>query len=161
MKRLFLITLLINFALMMVSCSPTSDEETGIVVENVRANMTLPSDTGSFWMSITNHSDTDDALIGAEVDGCGVIELHDMVMENDVMIMRQVEGGQIPVAVGETVELAPGGLHVMCLQKEAPLELGSEITVKLEFANEGILEVEGTVVEPAMGGSSMDNESDN
>ena len=44
-----------------------------------------------------NGTDTDDALIGAEVPGCGVIELHDMVMENDVMMMQQVEGWTVAV----------------------------------------------------------------
>ncbi len=149
MKRLMLFALVL-FTL--AACSASESAAAPITVENVRANMTLPSDTGSFWMLITNNSDTDDALMGAAVDGCGVIELHDMVMENDVMVMRMVEGGQIPIPAGQTVELKPGGLHVMCMQKAAPLELGTKVTIELEFANAGTMSVEGEVVAPAMGG---------
>ncbi|HRQ37443.1 MAG TPA: copper chaperone PCu(A)C [Chloroflexota bacterium] len=150
MKRYLLFTLLLAGLLALAACSGSETESAPITVENVRANMTLPSDTGSFWMLITNNSDTDDALMSAKVDGCGVIELHDMIMENDVMVMRPVAGGQIPIPAGQTVELKPGGLHVMCMQKAAPLELGTKVQVELEFANAGTITVEGEVVEPAV-----------
>jgi hypothetical protein len=99
-------------------------------------------------MEIHNGTDMDDALIGAEFDGCVAIELHDMIMENDVMVMRPVEGGQIPIPAGETVELKKGGLHVMCIGKEAPLEAGSSLDVALKFANAGDIAVTAVVVEP-------------
>ncbi len=139
-------------SLLLIGCSTTEPAAEapaeGLTVSNVQANMTLPSETGSFWMVITNNSGVDDALLGAKVDGCAVIELHDMVMENDVMIMRQVEGGEIPIPKGEMVELKKGGLHVMCIGKEAPLEVGTSIDIALEFANAGTITVTGDVVEP-------------
>lgn len=154
MKRIYLFVLV----LLLAACS-TAEPETsageseagemeGITVTNVRANMTLPSDTGSLWMEIYNGSGADDALQGAEVPGCAVIELHDMVMENDVMVMREVEGGQIPIPAGETVELKRGGLHVMCIGKEAPLEVGSSIDIVLQFENAGDIQLTAEVVEP-------------
>lgn len=120
-----------------------------LTISNVRANMTLPTETGSFWMLISNNGATDDALIGAEVDGCGAIELHDMVINNEgVMIMREVEGGRIPIPAGKTVELKRGGLHVMCLQKAAPLAEGTTTEIMLEFANAGKVTVTADVVAP-------------
>ncbi|MEZ4708720.1 MAG: copper chaperone PCu(A)C [Caldilineaceae bacterium] len=119
-----------------------------LTVANVQANLALPSSTGSVWMAIMNGTDTDDALIGAEVPGCGVIELHEMIMQNDVMVMRQVEGGQIPIPAGETVELKRGGLHVMCIEKEAPREVGSMVDMVLHFANAGDIAVTAPVVDP-------------
>ena len=156
MKKGFFITiLLISEMLLLAACNASEPE--GIVVEDVRANMTLPFDTGSFWMVITNHSDVDDALVGVQFDGCGAVELHDMLMDGDVMVMRPVEGQAIPIPAGETVELKPGGLHVMCLQKEAALELDTAVTLNLQFANAGTISVEGVVVEPTMG-DEMDHE---
>jgi copper(I)-binding protein len=108
-------------------------------------------------MEITNRGEADDALLGASVDGCQVIELHDMFMDGDVMIMRPVEGGEIPIPAGETVALQPGGLHVMCIGKEAPLELGSSVEIALQFRNAGPVTVVGAVVEP--GQMSMDHAS--
>lgn len=151
MKQGLFVTILLLGVLLLAACGSAESEAEGIVVENVRANMTLPTDTGSFWMVITNYSDQDDALVGASFAGCGVVELHDMFMEDDVMVMRPVEGQEIPIPAGESVELRPGGLHVMCMQKEAPLAVDTAVTLELEFANAGTISVEGVVVEPASG----------
>jgi copper(I)-binding protein len=59
------------------------------------------------------------------------------------------------------VELKPGGLHVMCLQKVAPLELGTTVNLTLEFATAGTIEVEAEVVEPASGGMENGSDMDN
>lgn len=120
----------------------------GLLIENVRANLSLPSTTGSVWLKITNTTDADEALIGATIPGCGVIELHDMVMKGDVMVMQPVEGGEIPIPAGETVELMRGGLHIMCIEKEAPLEVGTQVDITLEFANAGEVDVTAPVVAP-------------
>lgn len=147
MKRLFFI-ILILLVVSLAACSSDSSESGEMVIENVQANMTLPSDTGSVWLKITNNTGQDDALVGAEMAGCGAIELHNMFMENDVMVMREVEGGKIPIPAGETVELKKGGLHIMCIGKEAPLEKGTEVDIALQFENAGTINVTGTVVEP-------------
>jgi copper(I)-binding protein len=137
---------------------PAAVQSGELTVSDVQANMTLPSDTGSLWMKIHNGTDTDDALIGAEFAGCAAIELHDMVMENDVMIMRPVEGGEIPIPAGETVELTRGSLHVMCVGKEAPLEAGTNLDVTLKFANAGDMAVTAVVVDPGETPMNMDSE---
>jgi len=137
--------LLIPLMLLLAACSTSSGE---LTVENVRANLTLPSTTGSVWLVIKNSTDSDDALIGAEVPGCGVVELHDMVMDGDVMKMQPVEGGKIIIPAGETVELKKGGLHIMCIDKEKPLELGISVEITLLFENAGSIDVIGEVVEP-------------
>ena len=119
-----------------------------LTVANARANMTLPSSTGSVWLFILNGTDTDDMLLDVEVPGCGVVEIHNMFMENDVMLMRQVEGG-VPIPAGEMVELKQGGLHVMCIDKEAPLEAGAGIDIVLHFETAGAVNVSGVVVPPS------------
>lgn len=129
----------------------------GLLIENVLANLALPSATGSVWLKITNTTTEDEALTGAEIPGCGVIELHDMKMENDVMVMFQVEGGEIAIPAGETVTLQRGGLHIMCINKEAPVEVGTEVEITLQFANAGDVTVTAPVVEPGMS-MEMDHE---
>ncbi|MBL6982506.1 MAG: copper chaperone PCu(A)C [Anaerolineales bacterium] len=147
--RLFFLMLLL-----LAACSIPSGE---LTVENVRANLTLPSSTGSVWLVIENGTDSDDALIGAEIPGCGVVELHDMIMDGDVMKMQPVEGGKVIVPAGETVELKMGGLHIMCIDKEAPLEPGTSIAIALQFENAGTINVTGEVVEPGEMEMKKDN----
>lgn len=166
MKRIFsmvLILLIVSLAACTSSGADTaadtaadSAESGEMVIQHVQANMTLPSDTGSVWVTITNNTGQDDALTGAEMAGCSAIELHNMTMDGDVMVMREVEGGKIPIPNGETVELKQGGLHIMCIGKDAPLELGSTIDITLNFANAGDIAVTAKVVEPG-GMMEMDN----
>jgi hypothetical protein len=65
-----------------------------------------------------------------------------MSMGSGEMVMQEVESIAIPA--GETVELKPGGYHIMLIDLVAPLELGQEFDIVLTFANAG--EVTVTVV---------------
>ncbi len=151
MKRQLLVMLVwLTIAIALVGCSGGGGDA-DIEVTGITANLSLPTDTGALYMTITNHSNEDDSLIGATVPGCGVMELHEMRMEGEVMTMQQVEGGQIPIPAGESVELARGGLHVMCLQKSGEFAVGETVEVTLNFANAGEIEVSAEVIDPAGG----------
>lgn len=119
-----------------------------LTVDNVTANLTLPTSTGAVYMMIANGSGIDDALVDAEVPGCGTIELHEMVMDGDVMKMRQVAGNRIPIPAGETVMLQRGGLHVMCIDKTGEFAVGEMVPVTLQFEKAGTIEVQAQVIEP-------------
>lgn len=163
MRRMALITGLILLALLAACGGQTADTMTmepaatagELVVDNVSANLSLPTATGAVYMRITNGSDQDDALLGATVPGCGVIELHEMSMDGDVMRMRPVEGGRIEVPAGATVMLERGGLHVMCIDKTTEYAVGDTVPVTLEFEQAGTIEVSAMVVEP--GEMNMDD----
>ena len=159
MKKLSLIILFLCF--FVVACTNAQAADSGeLIVDNVQANLALPSETGSVWLTIHNQTAEIETLTGAAVPGCGIVELHDMMMEDDVMVMREVEGGTIPIPAGEMVSLEKGGLHVMCMQKEAPLEVDSEVEITLYFEVAGERTVTGRVVEPAGGSMGHDDHSD-
>jgi len=84
----------------------------GIVISSARILPPFPGrDTAAGYMSITNHSKTDDKLISATSPISGAVEIHNHIEEGGVMKMRQVEG--ITLKAGETVELKPGSFHLM------------------------------------------------
>lgn len=126
-----------------------------LVVDNVTANLTLPTATGAVYMRISNGTGQDDVLLGAEVPGCGTVELHEMSMDGDIMRMRPVEGGRIPIPAGQTVMLQRGGLHVMCIDKTGEFVVGDSVPVTLQFERAGTVEVSAQVIEP--GEMPMDN----
>lgn len=134
----------------------------GIDVEGAWAR-TSPAmaNAGAVYLEVTS-SDAD-RLIGASVDPsvAATVELHETVMVDaemsedgasgedmsgeeseggmdagsGAMTMQQV--GEITLAPGETVALEPGGLHIMLLDLAAPLELGEEFDLTLQFENAG------------------------
>ena len=143
----------------LVACRGEAEEERpigGLRVDRVTAVLSLPSDTGAIYMRIHNGTGSDDALVGATVPGCETVELHEMTMQGDVMIMRQVEGNRIAIPAGETVILQTGGLHVMCIGKTAEFAVGDAVPVTLEFDSAGAVEVTAEVIDPA--GMHMDGE---
>jgi len=160
MKKVVFIVLAIVLLASLAACSSGGAESDGsMVVENVWGrNSPMAAPNGAFYMTITNNTGQDDSLTGAAVDVCGTVELHEMYMkEDDVMGMREVEGGAIPVPNGETVELKVGGLHVMCIGKTKEFELGEKFPITLSFANAGDIVVEAEIREEAMdGGMDMD-----
>ena len=105
---------------------------------------------GGGYLEITNTGMEDDTLIAASVapEVAGMVQLHEMAMEDGVMLMSEVEGG-IPVPAGETVMLERGGLHVMFMQLPQGLAEGTEIPATLTFEKAGEVEVVFTVEDRA------------
>ena len=103
--------------------------------------------SGGGYLKLENKG-ADDKLLSASADVAASVELHSMSMEGDVMRMRQVDGIALPK--GKTVELKPGGFHIMFLGLKAPLKSGDKFPLKLKFEKAG--EVTVTVNVEAGGG---------
>jgi periplasmic copper chaperone A len=92
----------------------------------VRTAVPGQSGTGAF-MSITAKDGA--KLVGASSPVAGVTEVHEMKMENDVMRMRAVPALDLPA--GQTVQLKPGGYHVMLMELKQALPKGSTVPLTL------------------------------
>lgn len=94
----------------------------------VRASVQGQKATGAF-MRLTASEAT--RLVGAASPAAGVTEVHEMKMEGDVMKMRAIPALELPA--GKTVELKPGGYHVMLLDLKAPLAKDTAVPLTLVF----------------------------
>ena len=101
--------------------------------------------TGGGFMKLINGGGND-KLLSVSADVSKAVELHEMKMEGDVMKMRQVDG--IELQAGKTVELKPGGYHVMFIGLKAPLKSGDSFPVKLKFEKAGEVTVDVKVEAP-------------
>jgi copper(I)-binding protein len=92
----------------------------------VRASVPQQMATGAF-MRI---SSADAArLVEVRTGAAGIVELHEMAMEGTTMTMRAVPGIELPA--GKTVELKPGGYHVMLMDLKQALKEGDSVTLSL------------------------------
>jgi len=96
---------------------------------------------GVGYMTITNKGATPDRVICLSSDASAQCQIHSMTMEDGVMKMRPVEGG-LEIKPGETVTLAPGGLHIMFVDLKHPLETGRTVEAKLKFDHAGTVDVD-------------------
>jgi len=84
-------------------------------------------DLSAGFGTIANTGASDDTLVGAEAPDVPMIELHQTVDG----VMQQVEGFAVPA--GSSLELAPGGNHLMFMGLTEPLVVGEDIEVTLRF----------------------------
>lgn len=104
--------------------------QVGVTDAWVRGTVPGQKATGAF-MRINSAQDA--ALVGVQSPVAGVVEIHEMRRDGDVMRMRAVPKIELPA--GKTVELKPGGYHVMLINLRAPLKQGDTVPIKLRFQN--------------------------
>ena len=100
------------------------------------------------YFTVTNKG-PDDKLISATSSKSARMELHEMAMKGDVMEMREIEGG-IAIPAGATIELAPGGLHMMFFDVADAFKAGDTVPVTLTFEKAGTVELMVPVMAKAM-----------
>ena len=107
---------------------------------------------GGGYMKITNTGTEADRLVGGSFPVARRFEVHEMAQEGDVMRMRHLPQG-LEIKPGQTVELKPGGLHVMFVDLREPLKEGQTVKGTLTFEKAGMVEV-GFPVGPIGGGAA-------
>jgi copper(I)-binding protein len=143
--------------------TPAPESSQGVSAQNVWArpakmmgSMPMEGDTqpmqhgganSAIYMVLANGGAEADSLVAAKAGVSNAVEIHETVMEGDVMRMQQVEGG-IEAPAGGQVELKPGGYHIMLIGLTRDLAVGDKFPVTLEFSSGATLEVEAEVREP-------------
>lgn len=108
-----------------------------VKVENAWVREPAPGQmvVGGF-MHLTSTSNA--ALLQASSPAAGLVELHEMKMENGVMLMRPLQ--KIDLPRGQTVKLEPGGLHLMLEELKHPLKAGDKVPLTLKIQRGGKME---------------------
>lgn len=103
---------------------------------------TLPNaPVGGGFMTIENTGDQADRLVSVTSPASPDVQIHEMAMQGDVMKMRKLSDG-LPIGAGETVTLAPGGLHLMFMGITQRFVEGQTVPVTLTFEKAGTVELE-------------------
>jgi len=136
---LIAIGLLCITSLLVAACVPASG---GVVVKDAFARASpAGAPTGGAFATIINSGQTVDRLVSASSPAAKTVELHETVDENGVMKMvHHPEGWEIPA--GGTLELKPGGKHIMLIDLTAPLEAGKQVPITLTFEKAGAKTIE-------------------
>lgn len=113
-----------------------------LTIERAWSRATPPAaKVGAGYLVITNGGAAADRLVSASSPAAGRVEVHEMRMDGGVMRMRELAQG-LPVPPGATVELKPGGYHLMLMELPAPLSAGATVPMTLVFERAGRVEIE-------------------
>ena len=90
---------------------------------------TVPVRAG--YMTIHNSSQMAVSIIAIRSDAFASVEIHRSVMQDGMMHMDLVDNLQIDP--GASLQLAPGGLHLMMMQPAQATRIGDEIEIILQL----------------------------
>ena len=121
MKKIFFMTLL------MIS---TQIFAKGMMAHDAYVRLLPPSakNTGAF-MVLMNHTDQDKKLVKAISDVADKVEVHNHVMVDGMMQMREVPF--IVIKANQSIELKPGSYHIMLIDLKQPLKEGQIVEMTL------------------------------
>lgn len=103
--------------------------------------------TGAVFMLLKNVGSEPDRLLGGQTDVAEVVEIHETIMEGEVMKMQMLTDGLDAPAKGEVL-LKPGSYHIMLIGIKRDLKVGDTFSLNLQFEKSGTITVEPKVREP-------------
>ena len=117
----------------LLAITVTAWAQTTVKVEDawVRGTVATQKATGAF-MRLTPSANA--RLVEAKSPVAGVVEIHEMTLEKDIMKMRQIPG--LDLAADRTMEVKPGGYHVMLMDLKEPLKGGEQVPFTLVFEDD-------------------------
>ena len=93
----------------------------------VRGTVPAQKATGAF-MQLSSKGGV--SLVGVGSPAANIVEIHEMVMDNNVMKMRALP--RLEVEAGKVLELKPGSYHVMLIDLKKPLSKGEIVPITLQ-----------------------------
>ncbi|CAI8893170.1 periplasmic copper chaperone A [Pseudomonas sp. IT-P253] len=144
--------LIVLAALLLPACFANAHEyKTGELEIAHPWSQELPpnAQTVAAYFLITNKGKTADRLLSVDSPIAGAAELHEHVMQNDMMKMQQVPSVEIPA--GGTVTFAPMAYHVMLLELKdrSLLSDGKRFALTMHFEKSADVTVEVAVQKSA------------
>ncbi|QCR42150.1 hypothetical protein C1N74_16315 (plasmid) [Microbacterium sp. SGAir0570] len=142
-------TLIAAATLILAGCSSTTPTEEEAAAASIAGDSVQITDSwvksadsgmSAAFGELTNDSDADVTVVSATTEASSMLELHETVEnESGEMVMRQIEGGFV-IPAGGSMDLEPGGNHIMLMDLTAPLVAGDEVTFTLTFSDDSTYE---------------------
>lgn len=128
---------LTSFCLILASCgqqnsSPATGETEAIQFENTWIREAPPGmQMLAGYMTVRNNSDKDAAILSASSEAFAAIEMHKTEVVDGTA--RMIEQEKLLIPAGDSLELSPGGYHLMLMMPTAPLKAGHKVTINLQL----------------------------
>ncbi|KUP91298.1 copper chaperone PCu(A)C [Tritonibacter horizontis] len=99
--------------------------------------------THAAYMTLANAGTAPLRLVGVTAAGYAMAHLHASAEQDGVATMAMLH--QLEIAPGQTIALAPGGLHIMLMHPDRTLQAGDTVELVLSFADGTSQSVTATV----------------
>jgi copper(I)-binding protein len=136
---------LLTVALLSAGCTSTTDEHTDhamaseVVFEEQWASAG-DGEMAAVFGTLVNNGHHEARVVSGSSPAAGRVEVHEVAGDAGARTMRPKEGG-IVLPAGGSHELVPGGDHLMLMDLTAPLAVGSDIELTVQFEDGSTLPV--------------------
>jgi copper(I)-binding protein len=144
-KEIFMVRqLLVRILFVFASCSAlTTFAQTqagNLQISQPTVRTTSPGQMmSSAYLVIENKGATPDRLVAVSYSFAKEVQIHEMKMDGDKMMMRQMTALEIPG--NSSVELKSGGYHLMMMGLKEPIKEGEAVKMTLQFEKAGKVEI--------------------
>jgi copper(I)-binding protein len=164
MKLRFNLLIAIIGLVVLTACSSTGSS---LSVKDAWLRPALEGNNAAIYLTLENHTPSDDTLLGASANVARAVEIHESMMmdtsdEMDSMaeggddemegmgsgdVMQMVPLDELALPSGGEAVFEPGGKHIMLIDVDHDLQVGEAIPVVLHFEQAGDLNFEAHVEE--------------
>ncbi|GAA3979092.1 hypothetical protein GCM10022278_39570 [Allohahella marinimesophila] len=88
---------------------------------------------GAGYVTISNSSDQSYRLVAVETEAAAQTSLHESVMSDEGMMSMAALPEGVSIPAGQTVALAPGGIHIMLMKLVSPTTAGEQLPATFIF----------------------------
>ena len=146
----FITAIALTLAAIIASAAGARASDVMVINAFARASATPAARAGAAYVTVVNHGDTPDRLIAIVTPAASMAEVHGTVMNGNVIKMETLDAVNVPAQA--SVEMKPGGLHVMLMGLKKPLVEGGAIDMTLTFEKAGSITIKVPVREAAASG---------
>ena len=112
---------------------PALGAEQELTVSGAWMRFIMSSMPAAAYFRLSNGGARPRVLIGADSPACGMLMLHESLVQNGMDSMVMLKSIQVP-AHGH-VDFAPGHYHLMCMAPSKDMSPGHSVTISLRFAD--------------------------
>jgi periplasmic copper chaperone A len=130
-------------ALALLACASAGGAPLALSAENAWIRTTPGSDVAAAYLTLRNTGTTPVVIVAVSSPRGGEAMIHETTLANGQYTMRAHP--QLRIEPGRTVQLAPGGLHIMLHGLARPLLPGEEVPLLLRLEDGGTVSVSARV----------------
>lgn len=136
MKKILICFMLLLTPTFLPVAAHESDTHEGLEISQAWARKTgSRTASASVYFEIKNASDQMEKLLGVSSARAAMATIHRSIEQDGIMRMELQDEQEI--APGSTVIFEPGGMHIMLMRLDSPLEQGQVFPVTLTFEHAG------------------------
>ena len=137
-------------AILCLTAAPAVSAASALAVHAAWARATPPgAGTAAVYLTIVGGPERD-RLVSVSTTRASLAQVHSIINEAGMTRMR--EAASVTIPAGESIVLAPQGMHIMLMGLTQPLAAGERFTLTLEFAAGGKHDVTVAVLPPTATG---------